>query len=315
MGSRTRPRNRHLPHVGRLLAGIVSLGWSAVAVAEPRVVTSIGPVHSLTAAVMEGLGEPVQLVRGYGSPHAYQMRPSEAAHLRDADLVLWIGPPMETFLIRPLAAARGTTRVVALFDVPGLRLIESHRGRLRGDHGDADAHGQEAFRDAHIWLSPRNAKVMASAIARELRALDPENGRAYEANLEGLVRRIDSMERRIDSRLAPVRTVPYVVFHDAFRYFEESFGLHSVGAVTLSPDRMPSARRIKELREEIARSGARCVFREPQFEAALIQILVDDSGARTGVLDPLGTQTARGPNAYFEMMEANADALVECLGR
>jgi zinc transport system substrate-binding protein len=123
------------------------------------------------------------------------------------------------------------------------------------------------------------------------------------------------MEDRIASRLAPVRTVPFVVFHDAFRYFEESFGLVSVGSVTLSPDRMPSARRIKELREAIVRSGARCVFREPQFESALVEILIDDTGARAGVLDPLGTAVDPGPDAYVELMDANADALIECLGR
>jgi zinc transport system substrate-binding protein len=78
---------------------------------------------------------------------------------------------------------------------------------------------------------------------------------------------------------------------------------------------MPSARRIKTLRDEIARSGARCVFREPQFESALVQVLLEDSDARAGVLDPLGTGVAPGPDAYFALMDASADALIECLGR
>jgi zinc transport system substrate-binding protein len=121
------------------------------------------------------------------------------------------------------------------------------------------------------------------------------------------------MESRIRSRLAPVRTVPFVVFHDAFQYFEESFGLVSVGSVTLSPDRMPSARRIKELRAAIARSGARCVFREPQFESALVQVLIDDTDTRTGVLDSMGAEVDPGPDAYVALMDANANSLVECL--
>jgi zinc transport system substrate-binding protein len=271
-------------------------------------VTSIGPVHSLAAAVMGDLGEPRRIVRGYGSPHAYQMRPSDAASLRDADLVLWIGPSLETFLQRPLAAVGEDTRVVALAEIPGLNLLEN-----RGGHSHDTREG--GFPDAHIWLSPANARIMARAVAGELRDLDPDNAEIYQANLEQLTRRIDAMEDRIASRLAPVRTVPFVVFHDAFRYFEESFGLVSVGSVTLSPDRMPSARRIKELREAIVRSGARCVFREPQFESALVEILIDDTGARAGVLDPLGTAVDPGPDAYVELMDANADALIECLGR
>ena len=291
-----------------LLPALAPLLWPTALAAAPRVVTSIGPVHSLAAAVMGNLGEPGRIVRGYGSPHAYQMRPSDAASLRDADLVLWIGPSMETFLQRPLAGVGEDTRVVALSEVPELHLLES-----RG--GDSHVAGEAGIHDAHIWLSPANARVMADAIAAELRRLDPENTETYQANLELLTRRINAMEARIASRLAPVRAVPFVVFHDAFRYFEESFGLASVGSVTLSPDRMPSARRIKELREAIVRSGARCVFREPQFESALVQVLIEDTGARAGVLDPLGTDVDPGPDAYIALMDANADSLIECLAR
>ena len=291
-----------------LLPALASLLSPASLAAEPRVVASIGPVHSLAAAIMGDLGEPRRIVRGYGSPHAYQMRPSDAASLRDADLVLWIGPAMETFLQRPLAGLGEDTRVVALSETPALHLLKN-----RGEHThDSEAAGTH---DAHIWLSPANARVMARTIADELRALDPENAEIYQANLEDLIRGIDGMESRIRSRLAPVRTVPFVVFHDAFQYFEESFGLVSVGSVTLSPDRMPSARRIKELREAIARTGARCVFREPQFESALVQVLIDDTDARTGVLDSLGTEEDPGPDAYVALMDAIADSLVECLSR
>jgi len=292
----------------RLFATLAPLLYPAAPAAAPRVVASIGPVHSLAAAVMGTLGEPRRIVRGYGSPHAYQMRPSDAASLRDADLVLWIGPSMETFLQRPLAGVGENTRVVALSEIPGLHLLEN-RGADSHDAGETGIH------DIHIWLSPANAGVMARAIAEELRSLDPENAETYETNLEQLTRRIDAMETRIKSRLAPVRTVPFVVFHDAFRYFEESFGLVSVGSVTLSPDRLPSARRIKELREAITRSGARCVFREPQFESALVQVLIEETDARAGLLDPLGTEVAPGPDAYIELMDANADSLIECLGR
>ncbi len=298
-----------------LLPALSFLIWPASLVAAPRVVASIGPVHSLAAAVMGDLGEPRQIVRGYGSPHAYQMRPSDAASLHDADLVLWIGPSLETFLERPLAGGGDGTRVVALSAVPGLALLANRGAGVRKDDGHSDGHGKAGAYDAHIWLSPFNAKLMAGAIARELSALDPENTATYRANTDRLWQRIDAMEIRIASRLAPVRTIPFVVFHDAFQYFEESFGLNVVGSVTVSPDRMPSARRIKALREKIAESGARCVFREPQFESALVQVLLEDSDARAGVIDPLGTDVAPGPDAYFELMDSNTDVLVDCLNR
>ncbi len=298
-----------------LLAALACLIQPVSLEAAPRVVASVGPVASLAAAVMGDLGEPRQIVRGFRSPHAYQMRPSDAASLRDADLILWIGPSLETFLERPLAGVRDGTRVVALSTVPGLAMLPNRgAGVLEGDAHSGEQRGIGSY-DPHIWLSPFNAKLMAGAIAEELSAIDPENAATYQKNTDRLWQRVDAMEIRIASRLAPVRAVPFVVFHDAFQYFEESFGLNAVGSVTASPDRMPSARRIKALRERIAESGARCVFREPQFESALMQVLLEDSNARAGVIDPLGTSVAPGPDAYLDLMDSNTDALVGCLSR
>lgn len=262
---------------------------------------------------MGDVGQPVQIVRGYGSPHAYQMRPSDAAHLRDADLILWIGPSLETFLQRPLSRHREGTRVIALSTSPGLRLLANRPGGVRAGDAHIHDHSEADSFDPHIWLSPLNAKLMASAIARELATLDPANAPIYAGNLERLNQRIDDMQGSIQSRLAPVANTPFVVFHDAFQYFEESFGLNAVGSVTVSPDQMPSALRIRALKEAIDKSNARCVFREPQFESALMQVLLEGSKARAGVLDPLGADIDPGPDAYFELMNGNADALLECL--
>jgi zinc transport system substrate-binding protein len=294
-----------------LISALAPLAWSCAAQAAPSVVASIGPLHSLTAAVMGELGAPRQIVRGYGSPHAYQMRPSDAAALHGAELIVWVGPALETFLLRPLEGGQETARVLQLSTLEGLRLLPNRDAGVLG--GEGHAHGHAGF-DAHVWLSPFNAKVIAAAIAAELGAIDPGNAAAYRHNADRLMQRIDAMEARIAARLAPVRDVPFVMFHDAFQYFEESFGLNAVGSVTVSPDRMPSARRIKALREAMAASGARCVFREPQFESALVQVLLEDTDARSGVLDPLGTDVAPGPDGYIELMNANAEALIACLG-
>jgi zinc transport system substrate-binding protein len=296
-----------------LPAALAASWWSGSLAAAPKVVASVAPVHSLAAAVMGDLGEPVQIVRGYGSPHAYQMRPSDAANLHDADLVLWIGPSLETFLQRPLSARSDHTHVVTLSEIPGLALLANRQGGVHSD--DSHGHDETGSYDPHIWLSPFNAKLMAAAITAQLSTLDPNNAETYQRNLTSLRDNIDAMAERISTRLAPVASIPFVVFHDAFQYFEESFGLNAVGSVTVSPDHMPSARRIRALREEIEQSGARCVFREPQFESALVQVLLEDSDAQAGVLDPLGTDVTRGPDAYFELMDSNADALLACLSR
>jgi zinc transport system substrate-binding protein len=283
-------------------------------IAAPRVVASIGPVHSLAAAVMGDLGHPVQIVRGYGSPHTYQMRPSDAANLRDANLILWIGPALETFLQRPLEGQSVTTRVLQLSALPGLRLLASRKPGVLIPQQEPHTHGETHSFDAHIWLDPDNAKLMGAAIAVELSALDPEHEEVYRRNAQQLRQRIDAMDKRIASRLAPVRSTPFVVFHDAFQYFEAYFGLNSVGSVSVSPDRTPSAKRIRALRTAIEELGVRCLIREPRFESALVRVLLEGTGARSGVLDPLGSDVTPGPDAYIELMDANTDALVECLG-
>lgn len=309
---------RHASRARRrwLAAAVLASAWPCALPAVPTVVASIGPLRALAAAIMGDLGQPVQIVRGYGSPHAYQMRPSDAAHLRDAALVLWVGPSLETFLERPLAAAadRDTTRVLTMSGIPGLERLPSRRAGVRDAHGHGHAGDAPGSHDPHIWLNPRNAKAMAGAIAAALAALDEENAPVYAANLERFERRADDLQTDIASRLAPVRAVPFVVFHDAFQYFEKSFGLAAIGSLTVSPDRLPSAKRIKALRDEIVASGARCVFREPQFESALVATLLEGTNARSGVLDPLGSGVTPGPDAWFDLMNANADALLECLG-
>ena len=296
-----------------LIAALAPLAWTSALAAAPKVVASNGPVHSLVAAVMGDLGTPRQIVRGFGSPHAYQMRPSDAVALRDADLIVWIGPTLETFLLRPLEGRRETSRVLELSRIDGLRLLPNRSASIPQTEESSHAHDHHARIDTHIWLSPHNAKLMGAAVAVELGVIDPGNARTYNENVNRLMRRIDAMEKRIVSRLDPVRMTPYVMFHDAFQYFEERFGLNAVGFVTVSPDRMPSARRVERLRKSIAESGARCVFREPQFESALMQVLLEDTNARSGVLDPLGADVEPGADGYFDLMNTNTDALVACL--
>lgn len=298
-----------------LLPLLVLLMLPARLIAAPRVVASIGPVHSLAAAVMGDLGQPVQIVRGYGSPHAYQMRPSDAANLRDANLILWIGPALETFLQRPLEGQSATTRVLQLSALPGLHLLANRKPGVLITDEEPHTHGEARSFDAHIWLDPDNAKLMGAAIAVELGALDPEHEEVYRRNAQQLEQRINAMGRRIASRLAPVRSTPFVVFHDAFQYFEAYFGLNSVGSVSVSPDRTPSAKRIRALRTAIKELGVRCLIREPRFESALVRVLLEGTGARSGVLDPLGSDVTPGPDAYVEFMDANTDALVKCLAQ
>lgn len=307
----------------RYCAAVLLLSPLMAAAQSPRIVASIAPVHSLVAGVMAGVAEPVLLVPGSGTPHGYNLRPSDVRELSGAALVFRIGDSLERFLSKPLAEAR--VPAVALLEAPGVTLLALREGGVWGDHGhgepaDAEAapdhdHEDHDDIDPHIWLDPRNAIAMVDAIAAALTDIDPQHGPRYRANATRLKQRLERFDADLAARLAPVAERPYVVFHDAYQYFEHRYGLAAVGSITVDPELRPGARRVQEIRHQIQNRGALCVFSEPQFRPALVAVLIADTPAGTAVLDPLGSGLASGPELYFELLHRLAGALTGCLGR
>lgn len=303
----------------RKLFFLLLLAISAPALAAPRVVVSIAPLHSLTAGVMEGVAEPELLLPPGASPHAYSLRPSDARLLSEADLVIWVGREMESMLGRPLQSLAGEAQTLALMDVEGMALLAAREGGIWGSEDDGTHHNEQGHGhghgsvDNHLWLSPHNARMAVTAVADALSGLDPDNARHYARNAERLVSRIDALEARVDQQLAPLRRQPYVVFHDAYHYFEEAFDLHPAGAITVSPEQRPGAKRLIAIRNSIRDSGARCVFSEPQFRPDIVEVVLEGTEARHGVLDPLGAELPPGEGLWFSMMQALADNLESCL--
>lgn len=303
-----------------------------------EVVASIKPLHSIASSVMLGAGAPRLLVSGSASPHAFALKPSDAAALKSAALVLWIGPELESALEKPLATLVRPRAIMTVLDLPGLKVVEAreggvwaghaHDGNVPGHmdhdhHKQAHAHGRTAdgaetpgkehHRDPHIWLDPANARVIANAFAEALARLEPANAALYRANAAAFAERLEALEREIEEAVGPLRGKPYVVFHDAYRYFEDRFGLEPAGAIAISPDRQPGARRVSEIRDTIIARKAACVFAEPQFEPRLQRRLVEVTGAKAGVLDPLGAELAKGPELYFSLMRNLTANLADCL--
>ncbi len=273
---------------------------------------TIKPVHGLVAAVMSGVGRPTLLLRGGASPHALSLRPSDARILERANVILWIGGELETFLARPLAALGRQARVVALID-EAPTLLATRKGGAREAHEPAEGPPPAGGVDPHIWLDPSNAKAIVEAAVTVLAAADPSNRGRYRENGDEVSGRIDALDDELQSLLAPVRDVPFVVFHDAYQYLERHYGLNAVASITLTPDQKPGVRRVSEIRRKIEEAGVRCVFTEPQFEPALARTILAGTGARTAVLDPLGTEIPPGPDAYFTLMRRLAQALSDCL--
>ena len=301
------------------LAAVVAL-WSAPAMAL-QVVASIKPVHSLVAAVMEGAGRPTLLVEGAGSPHTFTLRPSDAKRLAQADVVVWVGPSLEGFLAKPIAALSTGATVVTLSTASGMQVLAGRDGGAWSGHDHAHGHGHRhahgaagaAEIDGHLWLDPANARAIVVAVADALATRDPANASRYQANAAAQAERLTALEAELATRLAPVAATPFLVFHDAYQYLERRYGLNAVGAIAISPERKPGARRIRALRQRVAQAKARCVFSEPQFDPSVVATVLEGGAARTAVLDPLGTPIADGPGLYPALMRRIADVLVGCL--
>ena len=303
-----------------LCAPLVPFGLSAQ---TPNVVVSLKPIHSLVAGVMGEAGKPRLLLKGTASPHTYQMRPSDARALGKADLIVWVGEPMETFLHRAIENLGSRSRVVTLHKAPGIRLLRNREGGIWEDddheetHVDGhEDHGHEHGEfNMHIWLDPDNAIRIVDEVAEALIFLDPARSATWRANAAAMRSRIAALNSSLEARLAPVRGRAFAVFHDAYHYFERAYGLNGKGAVAVDPARSPSAKRLVELRAALVEHKIRCVFTEPQFEPDLVRTVIEGSDVRTAVLDPVGADTMPGADAWIEIMRGLGDAMIGCLGK
>jgi zinc transport system substrate-binding protein len=278
----------------------------------PRVVVSIAPLHSLLAAVMQGVARPELLVPAGASHHAYSLQPSDVRKLHVADLIVWVGKPLERFLTNTLTTLDPSTHKIAVAKLSKIALLPARQGGVwRAEDQRRQWRGHPI--DPHLWLNPANARVIVEVFADRLATLDPANAERYAANAEQTLARLANLEANLVRRLEPIIESPYVVYHDAFHYFETRYSLAAVGSITNDPDSSPGARRILEIRDLLSTTGVRCVFSEPQFQPTLVRIVIEDTRARRGVLDSTGADLKPGPNLYFDLMNRLADSLVECL--
>jgi zinc transport system substrate-binding protein len=340
---------RYLPcrHTRLFAAGLsAAVLWGTQAsAAPPSVVATIKPVAAIAAALMYGTGaKPHLLVDGNSSPHVYSLKPSDAQALQQADIILWVGPGLETFLSSALETLPQHARVLELMDAPGLTLLPYHSGNEwepddddhdhghdsagakhpdtghpDTDHGDTGhagtGHGaEEAGTDPHLWLNPENVAAMASMVAEALSEATPGLKTLYAANLETLRQQLTGTDSQIMAELTPIKSRPFIVFHDGYQYLANHYGLANVGSITLSADREPGAARILALHKRFEMQQAACLFTEPQFEPRLANTVTEGSGAKLGTLDPLGSTLPVDENYFPALYKALADSLTGCLG-
>jgi len=309
-------------HLGLLAAfGLVLVGGAARA-DELNVVATIKPIHSIAASVMAGVGEPRLLIDGTASPHTFTLKPSDAKALSAARVVFRVSDGLEPFMIKVARSLPKSAKVVTLEKVPGLTLLEirsggtfdddDHTHGKSGKHSHSHDHDKNAI-DGHLYLDPANAILIATHMAEVLSKADPASAERLKANAEAFGRDMRALMAELEARTKPLADRPFIVFHDAYQYFERRFGLEAAGSVTVSPDIAPSARRLSALRRKISALKAVCVFSEPQFEPRLVATITEKTNARRGVLDPLGVAIPAGVAHYPTLLRNLAADLEACL--
>lgn len=313
--------------VSRLFVLILSLAFASAATADVKVelLTSIKPLQLIAAAVQDGVGEPAVLLPPGASAHHYALRPSDVRRLQAADLFYWIGPDMEVFL-EPLAAGRKGP-VQAVQRLPGLTLRHFGEGHSAHDHADHDHdhdhddhdHGhvdhdhRPGSLDAHLWLLPANALVIAEKMTADLAELDPQNAARYQANLAAFSQRLGELDARLKSRLGEVSEKPYFVFHEAYDYFEAAYGLRHAGVFSAGGEAQPGARHVAQMRQRLQQAGPSCVFYEPPNRPRLAETLSRGLPVRLAELDALGSSITADAKGYEQLLERLGGTLAECL--
>ena len=318
----------------------------------PSVAADIAPIHSLVATVMDGVGTPDLIVQPGASPHEYSLRPAEAEALQRADIVFWVGEPLTPWLRRSVETLAGDAKSVELLETDGTTELDFREGatfavhdhteedheahddqnaeerhdhdedhqetRGEDDHAHADhGHDEHAHEhhghDPHAWLDPENARVWLDVIASNLGALDPEHAEIYAANAAKAKTQLATLIGEIDAELEGARGNAFIVFHDAYQYFENRFDLSAAGSIRLSDASSPSPSRIAEIRDKASELKVACVFAEPQFDPDLVRTVFEGTDIEIGVLDPLGSDLEPGPDLYPTLIRNLAESLASCL--
>lgn len=294
------------------LSMVLSLITGFINLAHADVVTSVRPLAFIATAITDGITETKVLLPDGASPHAYAMRPSDIQILRNADIFVWIGPEMEVFLTKPIKQLN-KSKLLTLSDVSQIAQLIEHEQLDEKNHQDNDIQNHHHNEDMHIWMSPQIAKYIASSLSVELAKQYPQAQEKIKRNLQEFNFLLEQTEEKIGNMLNPLKGKRYFVFHDAYGYFEKSFGLNSLGHFTINPEIAPGAQRLSQIREILKQNRAECVFAEPQFKPTVINTVTQGMHVRQAILDPLGSNIELNKNSYMQFLEQLSQQFANCL--
>ncbi|MBI6547296.1 zinc ABC transporter substrate-binding protein ZnuA [Xenorhabdus lircayensis] len=304
----------------RKIALVTALVAGVNCSAQADVVTTIRPLGFIAAAIADGVTNTQVLLPDGASPHDYALRPLDVRKINQADLVVWIGPDMETFLAKPIAKIE-RNKQLALAGLSTIKpfllknseddndLSESNQHKHETDH-ELHHHGEY---NMHVWLSPEIAEKAAQAIYDQLVEQYPQQKQQLEVNLRKFNGQLAQTDKNIASILKPVREQGYFVFHDAYGYFEKHYRLAPLGVFTVNPEIQPGAQKLHYIRTQLVEQKVKCIFAEPQFRPAVIHAVAKGTDVRIGILDPLGSGIVLNKDSYMKFITQLSGQYASCL--
>ena len=315
---------------------------NAFATETTGVISTIQPINSLVSAVIGNTGKTISIIPAEQSPHDFKLKPSDVKVLQNSNIIFYVSNHLESSVTKVFKNLPKNIKLINLMEESGINHLairdnaawERHdhhgddhddhdkHGKKHDDHDDHEKHGKkhddhddhEKEDDVHIWLSPDNAIKIVQKVNKVLSLYFPENSKIYNENTTKFIDKIRNLKMELIKELSPIKNKPYIVFHDAYQYFEKTFELNAVGSVALEGDIASSPKQISFIKDKIIKSKASCVFQEPQFDSKLVKIVVEGTNAKTGTLDPLGVNITGNKDFYLQLLTNMAKSLKECLG-
>ena len=285
-----------------------------------KVLVTIRPYHSILSALMEGVSEPKLLLQGNQSPHSYTIKPSSLEYIKNSDIIFWGGMSLEAYLANSLDLFASRIKVISFIEMEEILLLRvpNYKNNVKRKkflkNKKYNKLGDNYFGvDPHLWLDPINVKNIVNATVDILSRIDFKNANKYFNNGENFKRTLDELDQELSIKLNSFSSIPFLVFHNAFQYFENRYNLNLVGAFTTNTSFGMSARRMREIQKTIKNKKIPCVFMEQNMSQKLLSTAVAGTNARIGMLDPLGVKINKGPKLYSKLLRNLSDSIIECL--
>lgn len=254
---------------------------------KPIIAVSIVPEQTFAQAVCGDLAEVVTLIPPGSSPENYEPTPEEMEKFSKSVLYFSIGVPTEKANILPNV---GDVKVVSLQD------------EVASVYDDRTFESGE--RDPHIWLSPKRAKVMVEVIAREMSAIDEQNKDTYEKNAEAYIAQLDEVDGKIKDALEGVQNKKFIVYHPAFGYIADDYGLEMYALEEEGKEATPQ--HLQEMIDLAKNENIKVIFYQEEIDSSQSEAFAEELGGKTIQLSPLSPD-------YINNLENMAKTMAEAM--